>query len=74
VCLFYILSLSLKKLRREVSQDDAQYKQQQFDAGPKASEGYGGKFGVQKDRMDKVCANYISFRHQQLESVFTEWL
>lgn len=21
---------------------------------PKASEGYGGKFGVQKDRMDKV--------------------
>ncbi|VDK80727.1 unnamed protein product [Anisakis simplex] len=23
---------------------------------PKASEGYGGKFGVQKDRMDKVSA------------------
>lgn len=46
---------SLKKLREEVTQDDTSYKQQQFDAGPKASEGYGGKFGVMKDRMDKVC-------------------
>lgn len=28
---------------------------------PKASEGYGGKFGIQKDRMDKV---FIIFQFQ----------
>lgn len=27
----------------------------QKDQTPKASYGYGGKFGVEKDRMDKVC-------------------
>ena len=29
-------------------------KKKEFEAGPKASYGYGGQFGVQKDRMDKV--------------------
>ncbi|MEQ2175785.1 hypothetical protein GOODEAATRI_021283 [Goodea atripinnis] len=27
---------------------------------PKASHGYGGKFGVQQDRMDKVGASWVS--------------
>ena len=46
--------LSLKALREQVSIDDKEYKQKEYDQGPKASSGYGGKYGVQKDRMDKV--------------------
>ena len=37
-----------------MSIDDKEYKQKEYDQGPKASSGYGGKYGVQKDRMDKV--------------------
>ena len=44
----------MKQLRQQVSLEDKTVRKQQYDAGPKASEGYGGKFGVQKDRMDKV--------------------
>lgn len=47
-------SLNLSQLRQEVSHDDKNVKQKQMEDGPKASYGYGGKFGVQKDRMDKV--------------------
>ena len=32
-----------------------------MEAGPKASYGYGGKFGVQKDRMDKVWTQYCQY-------------
>lgn len=49
-----MIVLSLKKLREQVSIDDKENKRKEFDQGPKASAGYGGKFGVQKDRMDKV--------------------
>lgn len=49
-CFFY----SLSKLRENVQNDDAAVKQKEMESGPKASYGYGGKFGVQKDRMDKV--------------------
>ena len=45
---------SLKQLRSDVQQDDTTEKNKQFEEGPKASLGYGGKFGVQTDRMDKV--------------------
>ena len=45
---------SLTALRQDVIRDDAIYKHQQFELGPKASEGYGGRFGVHKDRMDQV--------------------
>ena len=53
---FYVLLLSLKDLRERVQADDAQKKKTEYDAGPKASYGYGGEFGVQKDRMDQVCS------------------
>ena len=46
--------VSLKTLRSQVSEDHSKMKKTEFEAGPKASEGYGGKFGVMKDRMDKV--------------------
>ncbi len=45
---------SLSQLRENIKSEDANIKQKQYEAGPKASEGYGGKFGVMKDRMDKV--------------------
>ncbi|XP_062615355.1 src substrate cortactin-like [Saccostrea cucullata] len=55
-------SLSLSQLRQDVSQDDKTVKQKQMEEGPKASYGYGGKFGVQKDRMDKSAmgADYVA--------------
>ncbi len=34
--------------------EDRDTKKQAYDEGPQASYGYGGQFGVQKDRMDKV--------------------
>ena len=40
---------------------------------PKASHGYGGKFGVEKDRVDKVlvlCCVTISIPHEMYEKVF----
>ena len=44
----------MKKLREGVQTDHQELKKKEFDAGPKASEGYGGQFGVMTDRMDKV--------------------
>lgn len=44
----------MDQLRQNVQQDYQQVKTKELESGPKASYGYGGKFGVQKDRMDKV--------------------
>jgi len=40
----------MNKLREEVAKSDAEVKKKQAEDGPKAAYGYGGKFGVQKDR------------------------
>lgn len=40
----------MSKLREEVAQADAMRKKKEHEEGPKAAYGYGGKFGVQKDR------------------------
>lgn len=40
----------MSQLRQEVAQADAMRKKKEQDEGPKAAFGYGGKFGVQKDR------------------------
>lgn len=45
-------SASVAELRNNVAMEHEQVKQK--DHVPKASYGYGGKFGVEKDRMDKV--------------------
>lgn len=37
-----------------MSTEHSSLKRIELDAMPKASHGYGGKFGVQEDRMDKV--------------------
>ena len=44
----------MKQLRTDVQKDYSEVKAKEADAAPKASYGYGGKFGVQQDRMDNV--------------------
>lgn len=50
---------SIHQLRETVSTEHTSLKQQELDNMPKASHGYGGKFGVQQDRMDKVRERQI---------------
>lgn len=47
---------SIHRLRQTVSTEHTTLKQKELETMPKASHGYGGKFGVQNDRMDKVRA------------------
>ncbi|XP_006815273.1 hematopoietic lineage cell-specific protein-like [Saccoglossus kowalevskii] len=47
-------SINIGNLRDQVKTDDAQKKHAEYEAGPKASHGYGGNYGVEADRMDKV--------------------
>ncbi len=44
----------MKQLREQVTTEDHSKKKEEYESGPKASYGYGGQFGVQQDRMDKV--------------------
>lgn len=45
---------SIHRLRETVSTEHTTLKQKELETMPNASHGYGGKFGVQNDRMDKV--------------------
>lgn len=45
---------SIAELRNKVSHEHEVLKKKELENCPKASYGYGGKFGVEKDRMDKV--------------------
>ncbi|KAG7267388.1 hypothetical protein CRUP_017737 [Coryphaenoides rupestris] len=45
--------ISVAELRETVSQEHQRGKERELAQAPKASYGYGGKFGVEKDRMDK---------------------
>lgn len=49
---------SIAELRKKVAVEHEQLKQKEDT--PKASYGYGGKFGVEKDRMDKVCFEHMN--------------
>ena len=60
----HVGSINLKDLRNQVQTDHTSAKQKEFEAGPKASYGYGGQFGVQKDRMDKVSIQNLPFYTQ----------
>lgn len=51
-------AIDMAKLREEVLEADSQSKKKQYEAGPKPSFGYGGKFGVQQDRMDKSAVGH----------------
>lgn len=48
----------MEQLRRETEAADAVKKKKDMDEGPNASFGYGGKFGVEKDRMDKSAVGH----------------
>lgn len=47
---------SIHQLRNKVSEEHEVIKKKELETGPKASYGYGGKFGTERDRMDKVTA------------------
>ncbi|XP_035384506.1 hematopoietic lineage cell-specific protein isoform X3 [Electrophorus electricus] len=50
--------ISVADLRQKVSHEHEEVKKKQMEQGPKASYGYGGKYGVEKDRMDKVALGH----------------
>ncbi|XP_053671803.1 src substrate cortactin isoform X2 [Anopheles nili] len=54
-------AIDMQQLREETERADAEKKRKD---GPKASHGYGGKFGVEKDRMDKSAVG-----HEHVEKV-----
>ncbi|XP_077531476.1 cortactin isoform X1 [Haemaphysalis longicornis] len=59
-------AVNIGELREQVAKDDAAYKKRVLEELPKASYGYGGKFGVQNDRMDKsaVGNDYMTSLHK----------
>ncbi|XP_072321047.1 src substrate cortactin isoform X4 [Eucyclogobius newberryi] len=50
--------IDIHQLRETVSTEHTKLKEQELDLMPKASHGYGGKFGVQQDRMDKSAVGH----------------
>lgn len=48
----------MEKLRRETEEADKLKKKKELSEGPNASFGYGGKFGVEKDRMDHSAVGH----------------
>nr|XP_057933382.1 src substrate cortactin-like isoform X1 [Doryrhamphus excisus] len=50
--------INIHQLRQTVSTEHTSLKQKELDDMPKASHGYGGKFGVQQDRMDKSAVGH----------------
>ncbi|KAM9313252.1 src substrate cortactin-like [Gastrophryne carolinensis] len=50
--------IDITQLRSSVSKEHEQIKKKELQAGPKASYGYGGQFGTEKDRMDKSALGH----------------
>ncbi|KAJ8249466.1 hypothetical protein GJAV_G00235220 [Gymnothorax javanicus] len=50
--------INIHTLRENVSTEHSNLKQKELENMPKASHGYGGKFGVQQDRMDKSAVGH----------------
>lgn len=48
----------MEKLRKETEEADKLKKKKELSEGPNASFGYGGKFGVEKDRMDQSAVGH----------------
>ncbi|NXG72697.1 HCLS1 protein, partial [Baryphthengus martii] len=49
---------SIHQLRSKVSEEHEVIKKKELETGPKASYGYGGKFGTERDRMDKCAVGH----------------
>ncbi|XP_054716161.1 src substrate protein p85-like isoform X2 [Uloborus diversus] len=56
-------AINIQELRSNVVKDDAELKKKSLESGPKSSFGYGGKFGVQADRMDKSAVGHDYVAH-----------
>uniref|UniRef100_H3CGM9 Cortactin n=1 Tax=Tetraodon nigroviridis TaxID=99883 RepID=H3CGM9_TETNG len=50
--------INIHQLRQTVSTEHTSLRQQEMDNMPRASYGYGGKFGLQEDRMDKSAVGH----------------
>ncbi|KFP45251.1 Hematopoietic lineage cell-specific protein, partial [Chlamydotis macqueenii] len=48
----------IHQLRNKVSEEHEVIKKKELETGPKASYGYGGKFGTERDRMDKCAVGH----------------
>lgn len=66
--------INIHRLRENVSREHQTLKEKELQTGPKASHGYGGKFGVEQDRMDKSAVGHeyqsqLSKHCSQVDSV-----
>ncbi|XP_054037588.1 hematopoietic lineage cell-specific protein-like isoform X1 [Rissa tridactyla] len=50
--------IDIHQLRNKVSEEHEIIKKKELETGPKASYGYGGKFGTERDRMDKCAVGH----------------
>ncbi|XP_023774659.1 hematopoietic lineage cell-specific protein isoform X1 [Cyanistes caeruleus] len=50
--------IDIHQLRNKVSEEYEVIKKKELETGPKASYGYGGKFGTERDRMDKCAVGH----------------
>ncbi|XP_075411775.1 hematopoietic lineage cell-specific protein isoform X2 [Tenrec ecaudatus] len=50
--------INIHQLRSKVSEEHGVLKKKEMESGPKASHGYGGRFGVERDRMDKSAVGH----------------
>lgn len=50
--------INIHQLRNKVSEEHEVIKKKELETGPKASYGYGGKFGTERDRMDKCAVGH----------------
>lgn len=63
-----VVTCSIHQLRNKVSEEHDILKKKELESGPKASHGYGGRFGVERDRMDKVSRKgEVCFREKNDE-------
>ncbi|KAJ6651517.1 hypothetical protein lerEdw1_020852 [Lerista edwardsae] len=53
-----LLPPSIHQLRSKVSEEHDRLKKKELEQAPRASYGYGGKFGTEKDRMDKSALGH----------------
>ncbi|XP_004317968.1 src substrate cortactin isoform X2 [Globicephala melas] len=66
--------INIHKLRENVFQEHQTLKEKELETGPRASHGYGGKFGVEQDRMDRSAVGHeyqskLSKHCSQVDSV-----
>ncbi|XP_071590423.1 hematopoietic lineage cell-specific protein isoform X2 [Heliangelus exortis] len=50
--------INIHQLRSKVSEEHEVIKKKELETGPKASYGYGGKFGTERDRMDECAVGH----------------